>query len=73
MTRSLGIGETQVQPLNAGEGARTIAQLNPKGVPGRDRLKVKFFVDEQRLLRITVEDLLTQETLLSNQVVTELT
>jgi molecular chaperone DnaK (HSP70) len=72
MTRSLGAGETQVQPLNEREGARTIAQLNPLGVPGRDRLKVKFSVDEQRLLRITVEDLLTQETLLSNQIVTEL-
>jgi molecular chaperone DnaK (HSP70) len=72
ITRSLGSGETVVQSLNDKEGARTIANLTPPGNPGRDRIQVQFSVDEKRLLRITVTDLLTQATLLNNQIVTEL-
>ena len=72
VTRSVGSGEMVVQPMNDREGARTIAQLNPVGYPGRDRLQVQFWVDEQRFLRITVEDLLTQNTLLNNQIVAQL-
>jgi molecular chaperone DnaK (HSP70) len=67
-----GQGPT-VQPLNDRPGARTIAQLQPPGFPGRDRVRVEFQVDGDRLLRITVKDLLTGETLLNNQVVVELT
>jgi hypothetical protein len=62
-----------VQPLNDRPGARTIAQLQPPGFPGSDRVRVEFQVDGDRLLRITVKDLLTGETLLNNQVVVELT
>lgn len=72
VTRSLKTGETAVKPLNDRDGARTIARLNPPGQPGNDRIKIEFRVDEKRFLRISVEDLLAQETLLDNQVVVEL-
>ncbi|HEY9749552.1 MAG TPA: Hsp70 family protein, partial [Allocoleopsis sp.] len=72
VTRSLASGQTQVQPLNDREGARTIAQLTPPGHPGSDRIKVLFQVDAQRFLRITVEDLLMNQTLLEDQVVVQL-
>lgn len=72
ITRNLASSQTSVQALNDREGARSIAQLTPPGYPGRDRVKVMFWVDEQRALRITVEDLLTHETLLENQVLAEL-
>jgi molecular chaperone DnaK (HSP70) len=72
ITRPLGGGQTAVQALNDREGARNIAQLTPTGSPGSDRIKVQFWVDAQRSLRINVEDLLTNETLLQNQVVAQL-
>jgi molecular chaperone DnaK (HSP70) len=72
ITRSLGGGEKNVIPLNDREGARTIAQLNPLGNPGNDRLKLQFWIDESKFLRLTVEDLLNQEILLNQQIVTQL-
>lgn len=72
VTRRLGGGTTAVQPLNDRDGARTIAQLTPPGNPGRDRIKLQFWVDSQRSLRITVEDLLTNQILLQNQIVAQL-
>ena len=72
ITRRLEEGVINVKPLNDQPGARTIAQLTPPGSPGSDRIKVLFQVDEQRFLRITVEDLLTNETLLENQLVAKL-
>jgi molecular chaperone DnaK (HSP70) len=72
VTRSLGNDATTVQPLNDKDGARTIAHLNPVANPGSDRVKLQFWVDEQRFLRINVEDLLIQETLLKNQIVAQL-
>ncbi|ACK68085.1 Heat shock protein 70 [Rippkaea orientalis PCC 8801] len=72
ITRSVGKGETSVQPLNDKEGAKTIAKLEPLGTPGSDRIKLQFWVDEQRFLRLTVEDLLTQNTLANNQIVAQL-
>jgi molecular chaperone DnaK (HSP70) len=72
ITRQLGSGQTAVQPLNDRDGARNIAQLTPPGNPGRDRIKIQFSVDAQRSLRITVEDLLTNQTLLQNQIVAQL-
>ncbi|MEG5065140.1 Hsp70 family protein [Microcoleus sp. B3-A4] len=71
ITRQLA-GRTSVQPLNDKEGARSIAQLTPPGYPGSDRIKIFFRVDEQRFLRITVEDLLTNETLLEDKPVVQL-
>lgn len=72
ITRRLNSGKNQVQPLNDRDGARTIAQLTPAGYPGSDRIKVLFQVDQQRFLRMTVEDLLTNQTLLQNQLVAQL-
>lgn len=72
ITRRLNSGETSVKPLNDQAGARTIAQLTPPGYPGSDRIKILFQIDEQRFLRITVEDLLTNDTLLENQLVAQL-
>ncbi|UAJ74542.1 Hsp70 family protein [Synechocystis sp. PCC 7339] len=72
ITRVLENQEFTVQPLNDRHGARQIAQLSPPGVPGGDRIKVKFWVDDQRYLRLTVEDLLQQKLLLENQVVAQL-
>ena len=72
VTRQLGSGKTAVQPLNDKDGARSIAQLTPPGNPGSDRIKVQFTVDRDRALRISVEDLLTNETLLANRVVAQL-
>jgi molecular chaperone DnaK (HSP70) len=66
------VGQTSVQPLNDKDGARSIAQLAPPGYPGSDRIKIFFRVDEQRFLRITVEDLLTNETLLEDKPVVQL-
>lgn len=72
VTRTLDDGETSVQTLNDFDGGRTIAQLNPAGIPGSDQIKLQFWVDEQRFLRITVEDLLTLETLVDNRKVAQL-
>ncbi|YAF95801.1 MAG: Hsp70 family protein [Nodularia sp. CChRGM 3473] len=72
ITRRLEAGTTSVKPLNDQAGARTIAQLTPPGYPGSDRIKILFQVDDQRFLRITVEDLLTNDTLLENQLVAQL-
>ena len=73
ITRNKASSHSSVQPLNDREGARSIAQLTPAGYPGSDRVKVQFWVDAQRSLRITVEDLLTHQTLLENQMVAQLT
>lgn len=72
ITRRIDTGQNYVQPLNDREGARTIAQLTPLGYPGSDRIKILFQVDEQRFLRMTVEDLLTHQTLLQDQLVAQL-
>ncbi|MEB3174549.1 MAG: Hsp70 family protein, partial [Cyanobacteriota bacterium] len=72
LTRSLAAEETQVYPLNDRPGARQIAQLDPPGAPGSDRVKVRFWVDEKRYLRLSVEDLLQQKILLQEQVVAQL-
>ncbi|MEB3831417.1 Hsp70 family protein [Phormidium sp. CCY1219] len=72
VTRRVGSDRVTVQPLNDKEGARSIAELDPPGNPGSDRVKVFFQVDEQRFLRITVEDLLTDRTLLEDKAVVKL-
>jgi molecular chaperone DnaK (HSP70) len=72
ITRRVGNDKTQVQPLNDTDAARSIARLTPPGYPGSDRIKVLFWVDQDRFLRITVEDLLTIETLLDSKPVVQL-
>ncbi len=72
ITRRVESSETTVKPLNDRDGAKNIANLTPPGFPGSDRVKVFLEVDEQRFLRISVEDLLTNETVLENQIVAQL-
>ncbi len=72
VTRELSVGQPQVQSLNDRDGSRAIAQLDPLGHPGSDRIKVLFSVDERCFLRITVEDLLTQQLLLQDRPVVQL-
>ncbi len=72
VTRSIERGTKVVQPLNDREDGKTIAKLEPPGNPGQDRIRVLFRVDENKRLRITVEDLLTERILLENVVVAEL-
>jgi molecular chaperone DnaK (HSP70) len=72
ITRALSGNQGQIQALNDREGACSIAKLDPPGFPGSDRIRVLFRVDEGRSLRITVEDLLTQDTLLTDRVVAQL-
>ncbi|MBW4649085.1 MAG: Hsp70 family protein [Kastovskya adunca ATA6-11-RM4] len=72
VTRNLSGGQSAVKPLNDRDGAKTIATLNPPGFPGSDRIKLLFWVDAQCSLRITVEDLLTNQTLVQNQIVAQL-
>jgi molecular chaperone DnaK (HSP70) len=71
VTRTLDSGK-QVQPLNDSPQARSIAQLTPPGFPGSDRIKVLFWVDGDRFLRVTIEDLLTAQTLLESRAVVQL-
>jgi molecular chaperone DnaK (HSP70) len=72
ITRSLTGGAKDIKTLNDRDGARSIAKLEPMGFPGTDRVKVRFIVDRDRQLRITVEDLLTNQTLLADRVVAQL-
>ncbi|NEQ98331.1 MAG: Hsp70 family protein [Cyanothece sp. SIO2G6] len=64
--------QAAIQPLNDRDGARSLAILNPPGSPGSDRIKLLFQVDGDRYLRVTVEDLLTQETLQADQALVQL-
>lgn len=72
VTRAMAGGQTAVKPLNDQGAAKTIAQLNPPGYPGNDRIKVLFRVDATRFLRITVEDMLTMQTLVEDKPVVQL-
>jgi molecular chaperone DnaK (HSP70) len=72
ITRCLTGGVKDVKALNDREGGRSIAKLEPAGYPGTDRVKVQFNVDRDRQLRISVEDLLTNQTLLADGIVAEL-
>lgn len=73
ITRTVSGGSVPtVKPLNDTDAARTIAQLTPPGYPGSDRVRVLFRVDEQRFLRMTVEDILTAQTLMDDRAVVQL-
>lgn len=72
ITRTTTNREKNVKILNKEKNAYTIAKLNPLGNPGSDRIKVEFWIDEQRFLKIKVEDLLTNEILIDNQSVVKL-
>jgi len=70
VTRVLEGKQVAVQILN--ENSKVIANLDPLGQTGSDRIKVFFQVDEKRTLRITVLDLLTKQNLLNNMPVAQL-
>ena len=72
ITRNITTQDSIVQPLNDSDTGRSIARLNPPGNPGSDRLKLFFSINSDRYLCITVEDLLTQESLLNNYIVAKL-
>jgi molecular chaperone DnaK (HSP70) len=72
ITRCLTGGVKDVKALNDRDGSRSIAKLEPAGYPGIDRVKVLFNVDRNRQLRITVEDLLTNQILLADGIVAQL-
>ena len=72
ITRCLTGGVKDVKVLNDSDGSRSIAKLEPAGYPGVDRVKVKFNVDRDRQLRISVEDLLTNQILLADGIVAKL-
>jgi HEAT repeat protein len=61
-----------VVPLNEAEASRHQVRLTPPGVPGEDRIKAAFTVDEARQLRVTVTDLKTRKKLLRNAVIARL-
>ena len=62
----------RVVPLNDEDGARTVAHLDPPGVPGVDRIQAEFNVDNNRMLRVTVTDMHTERILLRAAAVVEL-
>lgn len=62
----------RVVPLNDQDGARTVAYLDPSGLPGADRVQAEFNVDNNRMLRVTVTDLQTERILLRDAAVVEL-
>lgn len=49
-----------------------IAQLNPLGTVGKDRLKVHLEIDYKRMLLVTVTDLLTQQVLVYKKSIVQL-
>jgi HEAT repeat protein/actin-like ATPase involved in cell morphogenesis len=70
-------GAQQITPLNQQdaapkEGGPTMVQLAPPGLPGEDRLRAEFRVDEDRQLRLSVFDLQRGERLLEDAVVVKL-
>jgi molecular chaperone DnaK (HSP70) len=62
----------RVVPMNDDEGSRTMAYLDPPGKAGEDRIEVEFNVDNNRALRVSVLDLLTEKVLLHSVPVVEL-
>ncbi len=67
-----GLELRRVVPLNDQDGSRTVAYLDPVGKAGEDRIEVHFDVDKNRMLRVTVIDLLAKKSLLRNTPVVEL-
>jgi len=72
IARTIDSGAAPVKPLNDTDSGRVLAELDPPGVPGSDRIKVEFRIDDRRFLRVTVEDLLRQRTLIDDRPAIEL-
>lgn len=71
-TRNLNNEQNLVKPLNDSDQAKTIATLDPPGQPGSDRIELQFQVDSQCYLRVSVKDLLTENTILDSQILTKI-
>jgi molecular chaperone DnaK (HSP70) len=72
--RILGQDEKLVEEKRAvqlNESSKTI-RLNPLGQPRKPRIRCEFRIDENRILRITLTDILTNKVLLDNTRVVEL-
>jgi molecular chaperone DnaK (HSP70) len=67
-----GLELRRVVPLNDQDGSRTVAYLDPPGRANEDRVEVAFDVDKNRMLRVTVTDLLARKHLLRSTPVVEL-
>jgi molecular chaperone DnaK (HSP70) len=67
-----GLELRQVVALNDEDGSRTVAYLDPPGKASDDRVEVEFDVDRNRMLRVSVYDMLTKKHLLKNIPVVEL-
>jgi molecular chaperone DnaK (HSP70) len=72
ITRVSEADDAVVKPLNDTDAGRVLAELDPPGVPGSDRIKVQFRIDDQRFLRVTVEDLLRLRVLIDDRPAIEL-
>jgi molecular chaperone DnaK (HSP70) len=62
----------QIIPLNEAKALDMLANLDPAGIPGEDRLKAEFSIDDRRQLRMKVTDLQTDKTLIQDVVVVTL-
>ena len=62
----------QIIPLNEADAVKMLAELEPKGAPGEDRIKAEFRIDDRRRLRVSVTDIKTDKPLLKDVVVTTL-
>jgi molecular chaperone DnaK (HSP70) len=72
ITRQLGGGKPRTTPQRPGRGKKLRSTYPFWQSRTRSLSKSNFWVDAQRSLRINVEDLLTEQTLLQNQVVAQL-
>ena len=59
---------TEIVPL----AEPLIVRLDPPGLPGEDRLRALFSIDERRQLRLSVTDLKTQATMIHDTVIASL-
>ena len=64
--------EQQIVTLNEAEALNILARLDPSGVPGEDRIRAEFSIDDRRRLCVTVVDIQTNTLLLENAVVATL-
>lgn len=61
-----------IVPLNAKKDEALLVKLDPPGRPGRDRLKVEFWIDERKRLLVTVTDLFDAKVIYKDMPVTDL-
>lgn len=65
-------GAQQIVPLNEVEALSILARLDPAGIPGEDRIRAAFRIDDRRRLRVSVTDLQTGKPLLEDAIVATL-